>query len=167
MKSYRSIFLLSLFSFTFLCCTNKSLKGNRDIDVYRVYNEMVYDYFEEHEDTLLSGLSFINKETHCYSNGDTTVCLLFLVKCPFLSQKQCCLFLNEKEISDVDVFLDSCLTLREEDDFYKEMRLSSGALLYYDMTDNSIGFWSEQVQYLDLQITPKRLKEIFVKAKIG
>jgi hypothetical protein len=73
--------------------------------------------------------------------------------------------LNEKEISDVDVFLDSCLTLREEDDFYKEMRLSSGVLLYYDMTDNSIGFWSEQVQYLDLQITPKRLKEVLEKAK--
>ena len=165
MKRYRSICLLSLFSFTFLCCTNKSLKGNRDIDMYNVYNKCVYDWSKEHEDTLLVGLSFINKETRCYSNGDTTKWLKFSLVCPDVPSKQRCLYLNEKEMSELEVFLDSCLTLQKEDEFCWEMRLNSGALLSYDRTDESIFFWSEQVHYLYLQITPKRLKEVLEKAK--
>lgn len=185
MKTNKSAILTIFFSLTLLCCTNNPLSSNslsdntltndsltntNDMVLSRVFREGVYDCYNYRDDTLLCGLSYVYKETNVYSNGDTVMWLRLLLEDTGRWQDrlfQTFVSLNEKEISDMEVFVDSCLTSQKEDGSYWQMRLNSGAFFYYDSKKKSIVYCSEKSGYLNLQISPERLRDVLDKVSKG
>ena len=148
------------------CSGNHSTK-NGDVDVYRYSRSNLYDYYEENDDTLLYGLSYIHKVVRHYPKGKTSVLLKLLIKDPDLATGSPfvrCIYLDEEEISQLSIFLDSCLTepLKGEEGW--EMQLKSNATLSYEKYDDTIMFWCNQGHKLGLRITPQRFKEVLTKA---
>ena len=150
--------------------TNDSLANTSDMVLSRVFRECVYDCYNYRDDTLLCGLSSVYKETNVYSNGDTVILLQLLLEDTGRWRDrlfQTFVFLNEKEISDMEVFVDSCITSQKEDGSYWQMKLNSGALFYYDSKMKSIVYCSSKSGYLNLHISPERLSDVLDKVRKG
>lgn len=159
-------FIIICCAFTISCCSGSSSTRNGDVLLYRVSWENVYDCYDEREDTLLYGLTFINKEIHHYTNGEKSSFLQFLIEDPDEvtgKSYQRSVNLDEEEILQFGIFLDSCLNRNLQDESYWEMRLKSGSIFYYDTRQKSIVYWCNQGNNTGLQITPQRLKEVLTK----
>ena len=148
-------FIIICCAFTISCCSGSSSTRNGDVLLYRVSWEHVYDCYDEREDTLLYGLTFMNKEIHHYTNGDPDEVTG--------KSYQRSVNLDEEEILQFGIFLDSCLNRNLQDESYWEMRLKSGSIFYYDKRQKSIVYWCNQGNNTGLQITPQRLKEVLTK----
>lgn len=117
-------FIIICCAFTISCCSGSSSTRNGDVLLYRVSWENVYDCYDEREDTLLYGLTFINKETHHYTNGEKSSFLQFLIEDPDEvtgKSYQRSVNLDEEEILQFGIFLDSCLNRNLQDESYWEM----------------------------------------------
>ena len=137
--------------------------------VYRVSCDFLYDYYDSHDDTLLVGLSSVNKETLSYGDGTKAVRLIFfLYDHDSYNDKTIyrCVEISEGYIPALEIFLDSCITkplLKDTDTW--EVSVGNNVTLSYQNY-----LWSLTASFgtgslVDLRISPKRLKEILNKAK--
>lgn len=162
MKTYKVFFLIIFFSLTLLCCTNNTLTNDGDRVLSHVYSECVFDW-SERGCSNMHCLSYVNKETRVYTNGDKEVWLRFVKDnddYDSMGQYQTFACLNEKEISDMEAFVDSCITSYPQDGSYWQMRLSDGSFFYYDYMNKSIVYYSDVYDYVFLKIKAERLKGI-------
>lgn len=170
-------FISFVVGLTFISCSFK--REGRDCSVYKVSSEMIYYYEDERhdmivddeyyegDDSLVCGLSAINKEIHHYENGKCNLFLCLLVEDPDIYAEapfQHRIYLDEDEISQLDVFLDSCLSENVSDYEHWEIKMKSGVILSYHRSNKWVNFWWGQGHGLDLQITPQRMKEVLTKA---
>ena len=169
-------FVSFLVGLTFISCSSK-IEG-KDCGVYKVSSEMVYYYederhdmivageYYERDDSLVCGLSAINKEKHYYENGECALVLCLLIEDPDIYTDvpfQQRIYLNEDEISKLNVFLDSCLSNNVTGYEHWEFKMKSGVIFSYKNSHRWVNFWCGQGHCLDLQITPQRLKEVLTK----
>ena len=167
MKSFLYIITLVFCSLVLSCCFNSSSTRNEDVKLYRVSWENVYDCYEEREDTLLYGLSYIHKVVRRYSDGEKNVLLKLLIEDPDLitgSPYVRCIYLDAEEISKFGAFLDSCCSEPQKRNESWELQLKSDATFSYDKYNKTIVLWCNQGHKVGLQITPQRMKEVLAKA---
>ena len=104
-------FIIICCAFTISCCSESSSTRNGDVLLYRVSLENVYDCYDEREDTLLYGLSYMYKVIRRYSDGKQSFLLELLIEDPDLitgNPYVRCIYLDVEEISKLNAFLDSC-----------------------------------------------------------
>lgn len=166
MKSFLYIITLVVCSFVSSCSSNDSSTKKEDVELYRVSWENVYDCYDEREDTLLYGLSYMYKVIRRYSDGKQSFLLELLIEDPDLitgNPYVRCIYLDVEEISKLNAFLDSCLSEPQKRNERWELRLKSDATLSYDEYNKTIVFWCNQGHKVGLQITPQRMKEVLTK----
>lgn len=159
-------FCILLYSFTIISCGT----GSKDNCVYRVSCESLYDYDSEHDDTLLVGMSGINKETFMYGDGTISVRLkMYLFDYDSYNEKVVyrAIVVPEEKFSELEAFLDSCLMKPLVNDGERwEVSVGNGVTLSYQRYHCSVMACFSPESLADLRITPKRLKEILVRAKM-
>ena len=125
-------FIIICCAFTISCCSGSSSTRNGDVLLYRVSWENVYDCYDEREDTLLYGLSYMYKVIRRYSDGKQSFLLELLIEDPDLitgNPYVRCIYLDVEEISKLNAFLDSCLSEPQKRNERWELRLKSDATL--------------------------------------
>ena len=113
---------ITLFAFMMISCE----AGSRDNHVYKVSCVSLYDYYEEHDDTLLVGISGVNKETCFFYDGTKSVRLIMnLLDYDDYNEKTIfrSIEISEEQIPALEVFLDSCITKPLSNSFKTELRL--------------------------------------------
>ena len=123
--------------------------------------ENVYRFYDEREDTLLNGLTNVNKEVRRYSDGSKKVVMELIIdeSDSLTGPYTRCVYLDAAEISKFDAFIDSCCSKPQKRNERWELQLKSGAIFSYDEYNKTIAFWCDQGRYVGLQITPQRFKE--------
>ena len=125
----------------------------------------VYRFYDEREDTLLNGLTNVNKKVRRYSDGSKKVVMgLIIDESDSLTGPYTrCVYLDAAEISKFDAFIDSCCSKPQKRNERWELQLKSGAIFSYDEYNKTIAFWCDQGRYVGLQITPQRFKEVLTQ----
>ncbi len=158
----------------FLIClvaTSCTMKNNKlscmDNGVHRVAYEVLYDYYDEHDDSLVCGLAVITKDTHYFDDNQSEIYLYMGIEDPNIHTGEPIrreIYLSKDEMKRLDVFLDSCLTRNLPDGQCWEVKINPNTAFSYKNRDKYVNFWCNQGHLLFLQITPKRLKEVLAKA---
>mgnify|MGYP000024888822 FL=1 len=127
--------------------------------------ENVYRFYDEREDTLLNGLTNVNKEVRRYSDGSKKVVMELIIdeSDSLTGPYTRCVYLDAAEISKFDAFIDSCCSKPQKRNERWELQLKSGAIFSYDEYNKTIAFWCDQGRYVGLQITPQRFKEVLTQ----
>lgn len=150
-----------------LSCTQSADKANKS--VYKANTKLLYDYYDNHDtdsESLVVGLSCINRCINQYSDGATDTLILFGIQDYDTSTGESnfrTLTFDKEDMNNISIFLDSCLTenIAEGEEWRCDTKCS--ATLIYEPYNESI-FCSWDPSYiLELQISPKRLKEILKK----
>ena len=128
--------------------------------------EVLYNYSDEHDDSLICGLSTINKVKRQYSDNTSKIFLHMAILCPYPDVKMenaRGLYLDSEEISNLEAFVDSCLTGSLVGISRWELHLESSAYFEYNQSLNEIFYGFSPGYCLGLQITPQRLKEVLTR----
>lgn len=165
----RMRFLMLLVCVMFLSCTNDKTKVSCTSNgVYRFSSETLYYYEDEHDDSLVCGLSVINKEIRYSGDNQREVYLYMGIEDPnFYTGERVRreVYLTKDEMNRLDVFLDSCLTRKIPDGQRWEVKMNSEVVFLFCKYDRYVVFGCNQGHLLELRITPTRLKEVLEKAK--
>lgn len=167
-RKIRFVFILIFFVVT-SCTSDNNKVSCVDKGLYRVSVENLYDYYDEHDDSLVCGLSVINKETHYFGDNQHDVYLYMGIEDPNFHTGEPIrreFYFTKDETNRLSVFLDSCLVRIVPNGQYWEVKFNSNLAFSYCERDKYVNFWCNQGHLLFLQITPQKLKEILVKAKV-
>ena len=166
MKSFLHFIIIVFSSIALSCCLNNTSTKNGDAEFYMDSWENVYRFYDEREDTLLNGLTNVNKEVRRYSDGSKKVFMKLLIVDPDLKTRNPyvrCVYLDAAEISKFDAFIDSCRSKPQKRNEMWEFQIKIDAIFSYEEYEESIVFWCNQGYTFDLLITPKRFKEVLTQ----
>ena len=165
MKSFLHFIIIVFSSIALSCCSNNTSTKNGDAEFYMDSWENVYRFYDEREDTLLNGLTNVNKEVRRYSDGSKKVVMELIIdeSDSLTGPYTRCVYLDAAEISKFDAFIDSCRSKPQKWNERWELQLKSRAIFSYDEYNKTIAFWCDQGRYVGLQITPQRFKEVLTQ----
>ena len=166
MKSFLHFIIIVFCSIALSCCLNNTSTKNGDAEFYMDSWENVYRFYDEREDTLLNGLTNVNKEVRRYSDGSKKVFMKLLIVDPDLKTRNPyvrCVYLDAAEISKFDAFIDSCRSKPQKMNEMWEFQIKIDTIFSYDEYHESIVFWCNQGYTFDLLITPQRFKEVLTQ----
>ena len=134
MKSFLHFIIIVFCSIALSCCSNNTSTKNGDAELYMDSWENVYSFYDEREDTLLNGLTNVNKKVRRYSDGSKKVVMgLIIDESDSLTGPYTrCVYLDAAEISKFDAFIDSCCSKPQKRNERWELQLKSGAIFSYD-----------------------------------
>ena len=165
MKSFLHFIIIVFCSIALSCCSNNTSTKNGDAELYMDSWENVYSFYDEREDTLLNGLTNVNKKVRRYSDGSKKVVMgLIIDESDSLTGPYTrCVYLDAAEISKFDAFIDSCCSKPQKRNERWELQIKIDAIFSNEEYEESIVFWCNQGYTFDLLITPKRFKEVLTQ----
>jgi hypothetical protein len=161
------LFIVFIVCFISGCMLKNNDKHTSETILTKASYELLYYYGNEHTDSLVCGLSAINKVVRTYADDTKETFLRMIIYCGTNGENKDVrgIILDYEEIINLESFVDSCMTDMADNEVW-ELKLKSGSYLGYEQNDGEIYFGYDPGFCFNLQITPKRLKEILVKAKV-